>query len=193
MKKKKILITIGVITILSCIYFSFFYAYHGKVIDADTKQPIGGAVVVASWIGERGGLPAGGTSRLKNIKETLTDKNGEWKVRGARGIEGDIMENIMIIITLLTGTYYTKPPTFIIFKPGYCSYPAGFGIDACKETMRPFGVGQGEATKLLKLTNREDRLRALPSRVSGYGADEKQKEFIRLLNEERRYLGLEEY
>jgi hypothetical protein len=93
----------------------------------------------------------------------------------------------------LTGFRYTKEPEFIIFKPGYCSWPNGFSIDACKDRIRVEGserFGEGKTLALPKLTNREDRLKAYPGAVVGKNSLEKQKEFIRLINEERRNLGL---
>lgn len=156
--------------------------FKGKVIDAETKEPIEGAVVVAVWH-EEAATPTGSTSEHKDVKETLTDKNGEWIIKGPRGKK---MGDIMAIFSFLTGTYFTNPPLFIVFKPGYCSWPEGFGIEACK--MKPSGIGDRETIELRKLTNREDRLRAIPS--TAWGELEKQRELIRLINEERRNLGL---
>ncbi len=155
-----------------CLFFAFMFfsttacgeIFHGKVIDADTKEPIEGAVVVASWVEERA-TPAGPTSRLKDVKETLTNKNGEWVIDGPKGRDGG---NIIAIFTFLTGTYYTLPPEFIVFKPGFCSYPAGFGIDACKGKMKTYNFTKseniGEVVELPKLTNkdREILLRNIP-------------------------------
>ena len=173
--------------------------FKGRVIDADTKEPIEGAVVVASWNEERATV-SGPSSRLKDVKETLTDKNGQWVIRGPRGMEGG---NITAIFTFLTGTYYTRPPEFIIFKPGYCSWPAGFGIDACKGKMKGYGKNYhraiSEIIELPKLTEREDRLRARRiGPIFSYDKEreaeimKKQKNFIRLLNQERKFLGLDE-
>jgi hypothetical protein len=168
--------------------------FKGKVIDADTKEPIEGAVVVAEW-NEETTAPAATHSRLKDVKEVLTDKNGKWVIKGPRGSYGG---NITAIFTFLTGTYYTRPPEFIIFKPGYCSWPERFGVEVCKERMKPFSVGEGETLELPKLTRREDRLKALPSPIEKEG--DRKKEFykkqeilLRLIDEERRYLGIQEF
>ncbi|NWF76885.1 MAG: hypothetical protein HXY53_10055 [Nitrospirae bacterium] len=181
-----------------CLLFAFIFfsttacgeTFRGKVIDADTKEPIEGAVVVASWLEERA-TPAGPTSRLKDVKETLTDKNGEWVIKGPKGRDGG---NITAIFTFLTGTYYTLPPEFIVFKPGYCSYPAGFGIETCKEKMKTYNFTKseniGEIVELRKLTIREDRLKVLPSPVAGENSLKKQGQFIRLINEESKHLGI---
>ena len=153
-----------VLLFLSITQNAWAATFRGKVIDADTKQPIEGAAVVASWNEERA-TPAGPTIRLKDVKETLTDKNGMWTIEGPKGGEfGDIKS----IFSFITGTYFTNPPTFIIFKPGYCSWPVGFGIDACKEKINPEGndkVAEGATVELPRLTNRErmTMIRNIPS------------------------------
>src|SRR5512139_120753 len=58
--------------------------FRGRVIDYDTKEPIEGAVVVASWLEARQTI-SGDSTRLKDVKETLTDKNGEWSISGEEG------------------------------------------------------------------------------------------------------------
>ena len=175
--------------------------FKGRVVDADTKQPLEGAIVVAFWKGERG-TPTGGTSRLEDVKEIVTDNKGEWRIRGPKGTGfSDFVPNFYPILTFLTGTYYTEPPRFIIFKPGYCAWPNGFQIASCKEMMvyelKPHGaysVGEGETIGLPKLTNREERRRNMPSHIYDAGPKNykeiigNQKEFIRLLNEEDEFL-----
>jgi len=169
--------------------------FKGKVIDADTKQPIEGAVVIAAWHEEQA-IPTGSTTRLKDVKETLTDKNGEWVIQGPKGRD---MGNISAIFTLLAGTYITNPPEFIVFKPGFCSWPAGFGIEACKGKIKPEGndkVAEGVTVELPRLMNREDRKRSLPSPFHKEGNGNfysKQGAFIKLINEESRNIGISEY
>ena len=58
--------------------------FKGKVIDADTKEPIEGAAVVAVW-SEETTTPTATHSRLKDVKEVLTDKNGGWEIKGPKG------------------------------------------------------------------------------------------------------------
>lgn len=153
MKNKFIIITFFVIVSFATV--SFGATFKGKVIDADTKEPIEGAVVVASWSEERATV-TGPTSRSKDVKETLTDKNGEWEVKGPKGGE---VGNVKSIFSFLTGMYFTNPPVFIVFKPGYCSYPAGLGIDACKGKIRTYNLTNsetiGEIVELPKLTIRD--------------------------------------
>lgn len=197
-QRGQILKSINFVILTILIFFStnsYAATFKGKVIDSDTKEPIEGAVVVMSWSEERA-TPAGPTSRLKDVKETLTDKNGMWLIKGPKG--GDIGK-IKAIFSFLTGTYFTNFPDFIIFKPGYCSWPEGFGIDACRGKMKLEGndkVAEGVTVELPKLINRGDRLetqRIWPPLVGGdIETKRKMKNFIRLLNEERRHLGIPE-
>jgi len=163
--------------------------FRGRVIDYDTREPIEGAVVVASWLEARPTI-SGESTRLKDVKETLTDKNGEWSISGEEGQP----HTEHPYYDFFTGTYHTRPPSFIIFKPGYCSWPEGFYIEACQGKIK--SSGEFTATKtfeLPKLTNREDRIRAQSISIpAGEGVLEKCRELIRLMNEESRNLGLPE-
>jgi hypothetical protein len=55
--------------------------YEGKVIDAQTGQPLEGAVVFGVW--EKANPGAGGASHTYyDCREVLTDNNGEFKIPG---------------------------------------------------------------------------------------------------------------
>lgn len=168
--------------------------FHGQVIDAETKTPIEGAAVVIHWVEARGTV-AGESTRFKDVKEVLTDKDGKWSITGPEGSEGS---DLIAYLTFFTGIHYTRKPDFIIFKPGYCSYPGGLSMEVCKgikfsgawETMAGKIIELG---KLPKMMNREDKLKIMPGPVAGEGSIPKQREFLRLLNEESRNLGIPEY
>lgn len=166
--------------------------FHGKVVDYETREPIEGAAVVVYWYSARPDW-FGENSYLKEVKETLTDRNGEWSIKGEKGREGPI---IPCFVFGVAGLRYTREPEFIVFKPGYCSYPGGFSVDACKGKLKLRGnseLREGKTIELPKLTKREDRVRAQNVSIpGGPGALEKMKELIRLINEERKNLGLRE-
>jgi hypothetical protein len=189
---KRILL-LGIIVVwgfMCCV--SYAATFNGKVIDAGTKEPIEGAVVVAVWH-EATATISGESTRLKDVKECLTGKKGEWLIEGPAGKWGG---TITAIYTFLTGSYYTRPPQFIVFKPGYCSWPAGFGIDSCKGKLKSSGkdkLASGETVELPRFTKREDRMKALPEAIGDNKATfRKQKQFMRLINEERKSIGLSE-
>jgi len=91
--------------------------YQGKVIDADTLEPIEGAVVVAVWNEERATI-AGADVRFREARETLTDRNGDWAISGPKGKT----DNMNPYTSLLLGKYYLRGSYFIIYKPGYASF-----------------------------------------------------------------------
>lgn len=83
--------------------------FRGRVIDAETKEPIEGAVVVAIY--KKHTLisgPGGGYSSVIKVKETLTDKKGEF-----------YFPSYTTIIQPLSIEDYVE---FIIYKPGYGSF-----------------------------------------------------------------------
>lgn len=85
-------------------------AFKGKVIDAETKEPIEGAVVVVIY--EKYPIisgPGGGSASIMNIKEFLTDKNGEFYAPS--------------YTTIIQPFSIEAYASFIIFKPGYGSFP----------------------------------------------------------------------
>ncbi|MFZ3137176.1 MAG: carboxypeptidase-like regulatory domain-containing protein [Thermodesulfovibrionales bacterium] len=78
--------------------------YRGRVIDADTGEPIEGMVVLGTWYNEYSGV-AGAVHTFYDARETVTDKNGEFSIPG-------------IGITNVT------PMDILIFKTGY-EYDSG--------------------------------------------------------------------
>ncbi len=144
--------------------------YEGKIIDADTNEPIEGVVVVALY-NTRSiiGGPAGLLYHTIHAKEVLTDKNGKFVVPSYTTMMGpNSKEN------------YTE---FIIYKPGYAGYPnyerrivpfkfcgpeylftkevgsVGLLKNDTKSVTITFGIA-----KLPKLNSWEERRRAVPSR-----------------------------
>jgi hypothetical protein len=84
--------------------------YKGRIIDAETKEPIEGVVIVAMYyVHPIISGPAGGSSRIIHIKETLTDERGAFVIPS--------------YITLTSPNSFKVDTEFIIYKPGYTSYP----------------------------------------------------------------------
>ncbi len=171
--------------------------YKGKIIDSETQEPIEGAVVVAVYNTHTiiGG-PAGGYSSVIKVKETLTDKTGAFLIPSYTTIMGPNSKE-----------YYTE---FIIYKPGYASYPnyerrivpfkfcgpeylftkkVG-SIGLIKNKMKSVKITYGIA-KLPKLNTKEERLRAIPGGPTDYGSKELPLLF-KAMNEENRRFGLGE-
>ena len=105
--------TLCLIVILPCVCAKE-RLFAGKVIDAETKAPIEGMVVLAYWHNPKG------KPIVKEIKETLTDEKGEWTIVGEE-IERN---NLHPYLSIIQPDHYRlkQQPGFIIFKPGYESY-----------------------------------------------------------------------
>lgn len=154
--------------------------YRGRVIDADTRQPIAGAVVVARWTRLRV-FPAHSMTVPHALRETLTGADGGWVIE-ARDLEsGGPLKKL-------------HRPTFVIFVPGYGAYPW--------KQVAPTGFlggifeGAGATVELRRLQDREERLeqRDHLSPVGWTAAPFRDlPNFMRLLNEEHRQLGLPPY
>lgn len=121
LKKKKViaglvfLLLILIAILVSNIFGRGWIFYHdghykGKVVDADTEEPIEGAAVVGMWRLEAYGGPAAPSEPYCDAQETLTDKDGEFIVPKAS------------CFFLWPFTKIGKAE-FVIFKPGYDSYP----------------------------------------------------------------------
>lgn len=87
--------------------------YRGRVIDAATKAPLAGAVVVAVWRRELVHPLIRRAVEHYAARETLTDANGEFLLRA-----GDVECNAPPRLLR---------PTFVVFLPGYGFSPGRFG------------------------------------------------------------------
>lgn len=122
--KKNKLIILSIILLLLVLTSNIFgrgwICYHdgpykGKVVDAETGEAIDGAVVLGEWPLEHYGGPAGPIITFCDAQETVTDKNGEFKV--PRAFCFHIWP-------------FTKmgEESFKVFKPGYDSYPPSLPV-----------------------------------------------------------------
>lgn len=80
--------------------------YEGKVVDAETLNPIEGAVVIGAW-NKVDVTPAGRYSQYYDSKEVLTDRNGQFKFDG----KGVLLLSRIDVMDLS------------IFKAGYKQFP----------------------------------------------------------------------
>lgn len=149
--------------------------YKGRIVDADTGQPIEGVVVLGEW-SKVAVTPAGGVSSYYDAKETLTDKNGEFEIRGL-GLK--ILSNV-------------APMNVLIFKAGY-EY-IGFGPWESFELDPIFKKkisweGEKAIIPLRKLTLEERRQKGNPDYPSK-APEEKIKLMLREINKNRTEQGL---
>ncbi len=170
---------------------SLYYSdgpWKGKVIDAQTKEPIGGAVVLAVWEKIYPGL-AGNQSYFFDAAESVTDPEGQFFIKEFKAI------NILPIVRWLDG------PWFRIFKPGYTPFGNNYDYFHKYFPNSPLKVDRitlaelfkkGVTVELLRLKTREDRLEAIsgPGPVVGVPYD-KMPTLMGLINIERKELGLD--
>jgi len=166
--------------------------YRGRIIDAETKKPIEGAVVVAIY--QKYPIisgPAGGSTSIIHIKEALTDEKGEF--------------HIPSYTTLIGPNSIEDDTDFIIYKPGHGRYPSHRArpphvVSPEKLFTKEIGT-KGEiylrkktvffiygVVELPPLKTWEERRRGLP----GYPSDFTSKKvplFFKAINEERKKLG----
>jgi len=142
--------------------FSISYAelysggpWRGRVIDADTKEPIEGAVVVAVWQREYDG-PFEGITRFHEAKEVLTDKEGKFEMpayiveskekpllreqdlkKNEHLLTEEMLQQWKIVKPLYSGPEI-KEPKFIIYKPSYGNYPG-------QEKLGIYAIGPGSS------------------------------------------------
>lgn len=153
--------------------------YRGQVVDAETKAPLAGAVVVALWWRNRV-YPFHSVAEHYAVRETVTDAEGRFWL-DAKDVEEGAPRR----------TYH---PEFLIFLPGYGSYPAH------QVSPRGFTGGiferPGTLVELPRLEGREDRRIHLRSISPSSFSDEPFKdlpELMRRVNHERSVVGLNPY
>ncbi len=178
-------------------------AFKGRVIDAETKEPIKGAVVVAAYQKSTMGVPHRYSTIIK-VKETLTDKQGEFYIPS--------------YTTLTQPLSWSDMVTFTIYKPGYGNFPKQHiipsGLTPIDEEVfftRAIGStgklemwsGTGQemrlnftdvtfgVVELRRLQTKEERLNAMPS-SPGDTTSRELPLFFKSINEERRNFGLGE-
>ncbi|MBI3637206.1 MAG: hypothetical protein HY216_13515 [Candidatus Rokubacteria bacterium] len=146
--------------------------YSGRVVDAETKQPLAGAVVLAIWMKH---VPVGAhmPESFVDAVEVVTDANGEFTISAKTH-------------TVVFGRL--QEPEFVIFYPGY-GYAPRYQVRPRLNLAREL---QSHAiVELPQWKVREDRLRVdgIQNNVSRVPPDRMPK-LIQQTNVERRFLGL---
>jgi hypothetical protein len=150
--------------------------FEGQVVDAETKEPIEGAVVLGLYYYETYTI-AGSNSHLKDGQETLTDKNGEFKLPRTRR-------------WFVLNRGYPEG-TLEIFKPGYGTlwHKRANAVDDNKSWPTP---GKYIVYELPKLQTLEERKKAHldPYNEIPY---KHRKLYFDMFNKERMSLGFEPF
>jgi hypothetical protein len=184
-----VIVSLLIVLLLSAYSEAGWLIYHepefqGTIVDIDSKQPIEGAVIVAEYRKATMGLGAGSMSSIIDVRETLTDKDGHFRIPS--------------YTTLIQPFSWQIPTIFIIFKPGYASlklglkeYFTGHKSDELKGSY-PWSseliyrvIGPG-IVEIPKVKTKEEREKARMS-VDIFGADVKESElpiFNKIIKEE---------
>lgn len=189
---KTLLLTISILLLVTTTGFcDGWILYHdgpykGKVIDAETGNPLEGAAVVAIYNVMQYFMGPDAGEVFSDVKEVVTNENGDFYIPSHTWIH--------LYPFAKKGT-----TSFLIFKPEFCVFPSPMyfkiypesDLKVALSTMVEF-FRKGMTIKLPKLKTKEKRLENLPSPVGERGDWKKQKWFIKLINEERKSLKLEE-
>lgn len=183
-------IIFAVFLISGCTITNKYEQYSGIVIDSETKQPIEGAAVLVEYNTTQFGL-AGSVTYFADAQETLTDKNGEFRIPPFR----------IIKYRALSG--WERYPGVRIFKPGYGCYPEHRdAVSSHNDPYRMTSVGeipkwslppnQHVTIELPRLETKEEKLRNIGCRPVGV-PDEAMRLFTKIINIENSNLGLQPY
>ena len=189
MKRASLVIFIGCLLTASCslatgqegryLEGASYGPYRGQVVDAETKQPLEGAVVVAVW-SQKKIYPGHSSTVHYATREAVTDKDGRFVI-DAKALEENAPRR-------------TLHPYFVVFYPGYAAYGSFPFVD--RVSIQGDFRGSGATIRLPRLRIQKERLRLITS-VSPYSLSEDPFKEIPLLirawNIEGVSLGLEPY
>ena len=150
--------------------------YEGKVVDADTREPIEGVVILGTWH-KKTPTVAGSVSSFYDAYETVTDDKGEFYFSG----QGPrVMSNL-------------EPMRIRIFKAGYEYFEAGWdSLDYDLILKRKIKwEGSKPIIPLKKLTMDERKKRGTPSSPPSKAPLDKVIIMLREIDKERIALGLD--
>lgn len=160
--------------------------YHGRVLDADTKQPLQGAVVTVIWMKYPFGSTEG-VSDFHGAREAVTDADGRFSIDATPPRKWNPFRALH------------RRPEIIVFKPGYGRYPDMYwmivrpGLPPIESVGEPLQARQAATIELPKLESEKDL-----KIFAGHGLHpnvpwERVPIYLELVNEHAARLGLEPY
>lgn len=185
MKKIKIILVIMTFTamVLGCTITHKFGPFMGKVVDADSGEPIEGVVVLIAFSIEISSV--GGTVySFADAVEMLTDAQGEFKFALKR-------VNLFKVMSSWSDDHQVS-----IFKPGYGAYPGHFQAYSSWKHKHSRIIPENEYITyyLPKLATIEEKKKNLFNVPGPAGIpNDKMPILHRLISEERVNVGLKSY
>ncbi|MGH7795891.1 MAG: hypothetical protein ACREQ2_13540 [Candidatus Binatia bacterium] len=154
--------------------------YHGQLVDAETGEPLEGAVVVVVWHTEPR-IAMDPPEYFHDAKEALTDAQGKFRLEASPAINWNPFMAI-------------KDPNIVIFKPGY--EPFALLRTLTRQGFKSFedvdqALRKGTTIKLPKLKTTEQTRKFADASAMGIGdlSVEKVPNLTRLLNIQRKMAG----
>ncbi len=145
--------------------------FRGRVVDAETEQPLAGAAVVIVWWWDSPGL-GHAVEGMHDAVEVVTDAGGEFTVP---------QKTHVILFGEVTRLYV------VIYYPGYKDFLGQKGFD-----VQEASTEQLKTVELVRAKTREERLRYADMPTGFLDVpDRKIPNLIRLVNVERKALGLQ--
>ena len=153
--------------------------YRGQVVDAETKAPLAGAVVVVLWRRDRV-YSFHITTEHYAVREAITDSEGRFLL-DAKDVEAGAPRR-------------TRRSEFLIFLPGYGVFPHRHTSPT--GSLSDVFEGIGTVVELPRIADKEERLRNLSS-FGPHSLSEKPHtelpQLIMAIDRERAALGLSPY
>lgn len=174
--------------------------YKGRVIDADTREPIEGVVVLGIWSREHIS-PGGAVHTFYDAMETVTDKNGDFEIKGLGLL---VLSNVipMDVLIFKAGYEYIgmgswKGLKSVGWKGKEESYDPTLKTKVIKPVYDPRRKVKWEGDKaiipLKKLTMEERRKQSTPSFPSEAYEKKKMPLLIKEINKEEKFFGRQPY
>lgn len=149
-----------------------FGPYYGKIVDADTGAPLGGAVVLASFYTEAY-TPGGTRAKFVDALEVMTDAGGQFQIPAQR------------VWAFRAPHRWDAHADFVIFKPGYGSFPRHKGVSPKFSPGDTLPPDQFVVMKLPRL-NMPDEMKGNPLSVLRSDVPpEKMQNFVKMTEESR--------
>ena len=168
--------------------------YRGTVIDAETKAPLEGAVVVVIWY-KKPLITMDGPLYFHNAKEVLTDAEGKFSVDASPGINWNPLTRVMKDPNI----YRIDPddpgiyPVVVIFKPGYGPFPDAQVSPPSDREAKQAMLRDGAVVELPRLKTRKELIKFADLCCGIYSEmvpAQRISNLLRLINTQRNTLGL---
>lgn len=197
MKKCFVLLTVMVVLFSTVSDGWGWLIYHkpefrGRVIDAETKKPIEGAVVVVVYYKWRiVGHVGGGNVKSLDARETLTDSRGEFYFPSYNAFTPGSREDVVEFIIFKPGYIHSRGPN-LAGHPMREKFFSSDVIGKVGEIRNGLNSWKGilGVVELKRAKTREERLRGKPLPPYDYSSKELPL-LIKIINQESKNLGLE--